>query len=81
MLDEKIRDFLNEKRFASLATINSDGAPQQTVMWYELQGDRIMMNTAEGTCESQQLAARSAHFDLRRRWVSLCVNRRSRGVG
>ncbi len=55
MLDEKIRDFLNEKRFASLATINSDGAPQQTVMWYELQGDRIMMNTAEGRVKASNL--------------------------
>jgi predicted pyridoxine 5'-phosphate oxidase superfamily flavin-nucleotide-binding protein len=33
---DNVRDFLNERRFAVLATINKDGTPQQTVMWYEL---------------------------------------------
>lgn len=55
MLDEKVRSFLQETRFAVLATINADGAPQQTVMWYELQGDRIMMNTAEGRVKASNL--------------------------
>ncbi len=55
MLDAKVRDFLNEKRFAVLATISASGAPQQTVMWYELQGDRIMMNTAEGRVKAGNL--------------------------
>lgn len=55
MLDEKVRGFLQETRFAVLATINADGAPQQTVMWYELQGDRIMMNTAEGRVKASNL--------------------------
>lgn len=44
-LDETVRAFLQEKRFAVLATINEDGDTQQTVMWYELRGDEIMMNT------------------------------------
>ena len=59
------RDFLNEKHFAALATINKDGTPQQTVVWYELQGDRIMMNTAVGRLKEKNL-----HRDPR---VSLCV--------
>lgn len=32
-VDEKIRVFLDEPRFAVLATINEDGTCQQTVMW------------------------------------------------
>ena len=28
-----------------LATVNANGSPQQTVMWYELRGDTIVMNT------------------------------------
>ena len=44
-LDDKVRAFLNEQRFAVLATINEDGAAHQSVMWYELRGDEIMMNT------------------------------------
>lgn len=47
-LSERARAFLAERRFAVLATINADGSPQLTTMWYELQGDEIMMNTKAG---------------------------------
>ena len=47
-LTDTIRDCLNERRFAVLATINPDGSAQQTVMWFELRGDTIMMNTMAG---------------------------------
>jgi PPOX class probable F420-dependent enzyme len=42
------RAFVEEPRFAVLGTINKDGSPQMTVVWYELQGDTILMNTAAG---------------------------------
>jgi len=65
VLNDEVRAFLNEKRFAVLATIKRDGSPQQTVMWYELQGDHIMMNTAEG---------RAKAYNFRRdARVSICV--------
>ena len=64
-LTQVARNFLNEKHFAALATINKDGTPQQTVVWYELQRDRIMMNTAVG-----RLKERNLKRDPR---VSLCV--------
>ena len=64
-LTQVTRDFLNEKHFAALATINKDGTPQQTVVWYELQGDRIMMNTAVG-----RLKERNLKRDPR---VSVCI--------
>jgi PPOX class probable F420-dependent enzyme len=54
-LADNVRDFLNERRFAVLATINRDGTPQQTVMWYDLQGDEIMMNTAAGRLKDHNL--------------------------
>ena len=50
-----IRRFLEERRFAVVATINEDGSPQQTVVWYELQGDRIMMNTRVGRVKELNL--------------------------
>ncbi len=55
-MNDKIRAFLQEKRFAVLATVR-DGTPQQTVMWYELQlqEGRIMMNTAEGRVKEANL--------------------------
>jgi PPOX class probable F420-dependent enzyme len=54
-LSAKARAFLKEKRFAVLATINQDGTPQLTTMWYELQGDEIMMNTKVGRAKEHNL--------------------------
>ncbi|HEY7833536.1 MAG TPA: PPOX class F420-dependent oxidoreductase [Ktedonobacterales bacterium] len=54
-LSGEIRAFLAERRFAVLATMNPDGTPQQTVVWYELQGDEIMMNTAAGRLKDKNL--------------------------
>lgn len=64
-LTEAARQFLNEKRFAVLATINKDGTPHQTVMWYDLQGDEVMMNTARGRLKDRNLTR-----DPR---ISICV--------
>ncbi|HNP73495.1 MAG TPA: PPOX class F420-dependent oxidoreductase [Kouleothrix sp.] len=63
-LTEAQRAFLAEPRFAVLATINADGSPQLTTMWYELQGDEIMMNTKAG-----RLKDRNMRRDAR---VALC---------
>lgn len=46
-LTQAMRDFLNERRFAVLATVNADGSVQQTVMWYELRDETIVMNTTD----------------------------------
>lgn len=55
-LTDKVRDFLNDsKRFAVLATISKDGLPQQTVMWFILDGDEVLMNTADGRVKDNNL--------------------------
>ncbi len=54
-LSEQARAFLNEKRFAVLATINKDGTPQQTTMWYLLDGDTIVMNTKVGRAKERNM--------------------------
>ena len=54
-ISETVRRYLQEKRFAVLATITPDGTPHQTVMWYELRGDTIMMNTRIGRIKETQL--------------------------
>ena len=64
-LSEKARAFLEEPRFAVLATINPDGTAQQTVMWYLVRGDEIVMNTARGRRKDRNL--------LRDPRVSFCV--------
>jgi PPOX class probable F420-dependent enzyme len=55
LLSEKARAFLKEKRFAVLATINADGTPQLTTMWYDIVGDTLLMNTAAGRFKDANL--------------------------
>lgn len=38
----------DEPNFAHIATLNPDGSPQVTVVWVDLDGERIRINTAEG---------------------------------
>jgi PPOX class probable F420-dependent enzyme len=64
-LSEDVRTFLEEARFAVLATVNANGSPQQTVMWYELRGDTIVMNTRRGRKKDRNL--------IRDPRVSLCI--------
>ena len=54
-LSDKARAFLQEKRFAVLATINPDNTPQLSAMWYELDGDEILMNTKVGRVKERNL--------------------------
>lgn len=54
-LTEEMRAFLSERRFGVLATISEDGLPQQTVMWFELEDDRVMMNTLRGRVKDRHL--------------------------
>jgi PPOX class probable F420-dependent enzyme len=64
-LRSDVRAFLDEPRFGVLATINADGSPQQTVMWYQFRGDTLMMNTARGRKKDRNL--------LRDGRASVCV--------
>lgn len=48
--------FLGERRFGVLATVGVTGAPRQTVMWYLLEGDEILFNTAAGRRKPEHLA-------------------------
>ena len=49
-LGARVRAFLSAPgRFATLATIDPDGAPRQAVVWYRLDADgRITVNSADG---------------------------------
>jgi len=51
------RAFLEEKRFAVVGTINADGSPHLAVMWYLIDGDDIVVNSAEGRIKDRNLAA------------------------
>jgi PPOX class probable F420-dependent enzyme len=47
-IPDPVRTFLAESRFAVVATVDPGGAPHQAVVWYRLDGDEIVVNSAEG---------------------------------
>jgi PPOX class probable F420-dependent enzyme len=47
-LPDDIRAFLDAPRFATIATTDHDGTPRQAVVWYTLEGDEIVLNSAVG---------------------------------
>ena len=51
------RAFLEEKRFAIVGTKNPDGSPHLAVMWYLLDDDDIVVNSAQGRIKDRNLAA------------------------
>jgi PPOX class probable F420-dependent enzyme len=50
------REFLEEKRFAVVGSKNPDGSPHIAVMWYLLDGDEIIVNSALGRKKDRNLA-------------------------
>lgn len=54
-LTPQVRAFLEEPRFAVMATLMPDGRIQQTVIWYDLRDDMIMINTAAGRVKDRNL--------------------------
>ena len=49
------RAVLEEQRFAVLGTVNASGSPHLTVMWYLLDGEEIVFNTAAGRTKESNL--------------------------
>jgi PPOX class probable F420-dependent enzyme len=47
-LPESVRVFLAEPRFATISTIDPDGMPRNAVIWYLLEGDELVLNSAVG---------------------------------
>ena len=64
-LNDAARAFLQEARFAVVATVSPNGTPQQTVNWYLVEGDEIMFNTRRGRIKDRNLS-RNQH-------VSICI--------
>lgn len=45
---DHVRTFLDDLRFATISTLDPDGAPRQAVIWYTVDGDEIVINSAVG---------------------------------
>ena len=54
-LSERVQAFLREVRFAVLGTINPDGTPQLTTMWYLLEDNTLVMNTKVGRAKERNM--------------------------
>ena len=48
VLSDPVRRFLDANRFVTIATVDPDGTPRQAVLWYRLDGDEIVLNSAVG---------------------------------
>jgi PPOX class probable F420-dependent enzyme len=53
---ESFKDLLQKKAFATLATVNADGAPQVTPVWFDYDGTHVRFNTARGRVKEKNLA-------------------------
>ena len=47
-IPDDIRAFLGTTRFATIGTIDPAGGPRQAVVWYTIEGDEIVLNSAVG---------------------------------
>lgn len=55
MLTDAQRALFDGKNFAHLATVMPDGSPQVSPVWIELDGDDIVVNTAEGRVKTRNM--------------------------
>ncbi len=55
-IPETLRDLLTTKQaFGNLATINADGPPQVTPVWFDWDGSSLRINTAKGRVKDTNL--------------------------
>ncbi len=55
MLTDDDRAMFRGRNFAHLATIMPDGAPQASVVWVDVDGDTILVNTAERRVKTENM--------------------------
>jgi PPOX class probable F420-dependent enzyme len=55
ILTPERRAFLDEARYAVVATLNADGSIQQTVVWYMLEGDEIRFSLGAESVKARNL--------------------------
>lgn len=67
LITDNQRSFLTGVHFAVVSTISSDGMPHQTVMWYQLNGDELLLSTPRGSLKHKHLK--------RDNRISVCVEK------
>ncbi len=54
-LSSDVKKLLDDKNLAFIATLMKDGSPQITPTWVDVEGDVIVINTAEGRVKQKNL--------------------------
>lgn len=54
-IPEAFRDLLTTPSFAALATLNADGSPQVSPVWFDTEGEHIVVNSARGRVKDKNL--------------------------
>ena len=54
-LSDKAREILRSKTFAHVAVVDEKGRPHVTPVWVDVEGDRVVVNTAEGRVKDRLL--------------------------
>jgi PPOX class probable F420-dependent enzyme len=55
-LEEKPRKFLDESPYVGVATtLREDGSPHSTIVWVDVEGDKVSFNTARGRAKPKHL--------------------------
>jgi PPOX class probable F420-dependent enzyme len=56
-IPEAYRDLIEGRTYSALSTIMPDGQPQSTVVWCDLDGDHVLINTMRGFRKEKNLRA------------------------
>jgi PPOX class probable F420-dependent enzyme len=55
-LEEKPRKFLEESPYVGVVTtLREDGSPHSTIVWVDVEGDKVSFNTARGRAKPKHL--------------------------
>jgi len=55
MLSDRDRRILEAPNFASISTTMPDGAPHVSTVWIDVDGDDVLINTAEGLVKTENV--------------------------
>ena len=56
VIPEGYKDLMtNRKALAHLATVMPDGSPQVTPVWFDMDGDKVRVNSAKGRVKSRNM--------------------------
>lgn len=54
-LDDKTRQLVDGRNFATIATLNPDGSPQTSVIWVGLDGDAVVFSSTTGRKKTRNI--------------------------